>query len=327
MPVVNFKSQRGAADIALVKFLVESDPGNDANTYKLYLQMSLASRAEAELVGEMLPGLGDAYDLAGEDDNWKSVSSVKPADSIRVVLSAKEVGVGQRQGVVKPGEPIIQGMAELLELRASQSKKARTVLVRLVFRGQGPGVAERLADTLSRTVHMDYERAQGVLDFRSASKAPPLRPGMVVAASTSDGQQVVGRLVEIDGEELSLQESGTEVTVEAGSVIGAFAFSEDSDTQAALTDYADRCERRGVAVSWAALGKVLGALEGARTAQAVTVTLEHVEAAVLTLGGAEQPMDRPDADTDGDTAEIAELRPAPRPAQPTRRQPRAAARA
>jgi len=325
MPVVNFKAQRGGADIALVKFLVESDPGNDANTYKLYLQMSLASRAEAELVGEMLPGLGDAYDLAGEDDNWKSVSSVKPADSIRVVLSAKEVGVGQRQGVVKPGEPIIQGMAELLELRASQSKKARTVLVRLVFRGQGPGVAERLADTLSRTVHMDYERAQGVLDFRAASKAPPLRPGMVVAASTSDGQQVVGRLVEIDGEELSLQESGTEVTVEAGSVIGAFAFAEDSDTQAALTDYADRCERRGVAVSWAALvaamHRRMNLEDGTALANGSPVTMDDVEAAVVSLGGSEPETATPDQSEP--MAEVVELQ----PEQPVRRRPRAAARA
>jgi len=332
MSVVNFKAQRGACDLLLLKFLVEADPGNDANTYKLYLQFVLASRADAEVMGEMLPGLGESFDLAGEDDNWKSTSSVKPADSIRVVLAAKDAGPGQRQGVVKPGEPIIQGMAELLELKASQSKKARTVLARLVFRGQGPGTAERLADTLGRTVHMDYERAQGSL-FSQPAKTPPLRPGMVVAASTSDGKQVVGRLVEIDGDVLSLQECGTEVTVEASAVISGFAFAVDADTQAALRDYADRCDRREVAVSWAALSQAMGVLDGGGRTRDVQVTSEHVEAAVGTLGGTEPTPDQPvETSEDGtgidiEPGETVTLRlvPTPAPSTPRRRKSQAAA--
>lgn len=297
MPVVDFSAPKGGCDVTIQKFVVEADSANDAFTYKLYLTMPLASRAEAEAVAEMLPGLADSFDKAGEDDAWKATTSVKPGVSLRVVLAAKEVGAGLRQGVVKAGEIVLQGTAELVELKANQSKRARIVVARLVFRGQAAAVAERLTDNLSRTVALTFEQLQAAIPFPSPGKVSTPRPGMIVAATAANGEQVVGRVVEVDGDELSLQESGSEITVEASAVITAFSFSDDADTRSALSSYAERCERRGVPVSWAALVSVLGVADGRPGVAGVPVTLDHVEAAVAVLVGAE-PAGEPEAATE-----------------------------
>lgn len=286
MPIPDFTQNSGSSDVTLSKVLLEADPGSDAITFKVYLLFTLSSRSEAERAAATLPGLAEAYDLAGEEDNWKGALSVKPDDSLRAVLTAKEV-VSGRQGAVAGGGVLIQGTAELVEVKAALSKKARTVLARLVFRGQSSAMAAGLADNLGRSVGMTFERLQGVLDF--TAKAPGLKVGMIAAAMLADGQQVVGRVMEVDGENVSIQESGNEHSVSADKVLSKFAFSDDADTQAALVDYADRCQRRGVPVSWGALVDVMngnmGNEDGASPGNGARVCLEDVEAAVAKVAG------------------------------------------
>lgn len=282
MPVLDLTQTTGTADVVLAKFMVEADSGSDAITFKVYVQSVLSSRSEAERAAATLPGLAEAYDLAGEEDNWKGALSVKPDDSLKVVLTAKEQ-ISGRQGAVAGGGVIIQGTAELVEVKAALSKKARTVLTRLVFRGQASSVAAGLADNLGRTVGMSFERVQGVLDF--SQKLPGLKVGMIAAVLLSDGSQVAGRVTEVAGDEVSVVECGREYGVSVKSVLGSFAFSDDADTQAALADYEDRCQRRRVPVSWKALvdvvGKNMGLEDGQSLGNGARICLEDVEAAVL----------------------------------------------
>lgn len=280
MPVADLTALRGGCDVTLHSASHKADAASDALVIKVDLLMLLASRAEAETVEEMLPGLGEVFDRAGEEDNWKGSLSVKPAESLTVALTAKEAGQGQRQGPVAAGGVIIQGAADLAEVKASMSKRQRAVMVRFIFRGHGEEALARIAGVqrLGGSVAMSFERRQGVLQFGSSTKAAPaLRVGMIVAAGSGESQ-VVGRLTEIDGEALSVQDNGTEVTVEARDVISAFAFAQDADTSAALSDYQERCARRSMPVSWRALVEVLAA-RGA-TESMVPVTADDVEAAV-----------------------------------------------
>lgn len=286
MPVTDLTAPRGNCDVTLNSASFKADAASDALVIKVDLLMLLASRAEAETVEKMLPGLGEVFDRAGEEDNWKGTLSVKPAESLTVALTAKEAGQGQRQGPVSAGGVIIQGAADLAEVKASMSKRQRAVMVRFIFRGHGEEALARIAGVqrLGGSVSMSFERRQGVLPFSPSAKATPaLRVGMIVAAG-SGSEQIVGRLTEIDGEALSIQDNGTEETVHINDVISAFAFAQDSETSAALTDYAERCERRSMPVSWRALVEVLVARNGASDAPALTsgqtVTADDVEVAV-----------------------------------------------
>ncbi len=325
MPVVDFKLPKGGCDVILSGDVAKTDAASDLFLFRVDVTLPLTSHEEARVAGRMLPGLAEMYLQADENNNWKAGTSVKPATSLLVVLTAKEAASGLVQGAVAPGSVIIQGTAELVELKASLSKRARVVLARFLFRGQAASVAEGLIQNRGRSVGLAFEQVQAVLPFATSAKPPALRPGMIVAASRSDGVQVLGRLVEIDGDQISLQEAGTEITVETSAVISAFAFSEDADTQAALSDYQERCERREVPVSWAALVSVLNASGGTSTPK---VTSDDVEAAMAKL----------DSQTATDTgpAEGAAQEPAQpmgevvlfeQPEATPKRQPRARARA
>ena len=319
MPVVDLTAQRGACDVTIHAASLRPDPANDALVYKLDLLMLLASRAEAELVEKVLPGLGETFDRAGEQDNWKGSQSARPAESLRVVLTAKEAGEGQRQGPVSAGGVIIQGTAELKEVKASLSKRQRAVLVRLSFHGHGEDVAAKIAGNLSRSVGMSFERAQGVLPFATTARpTPALREGMIVAAGIGEAQ-IVGRITEIDGDAVAVQVDGTEVTVDRADVISSFAFAADGETSAALSDYAERCERRKVPVSWRALVEALaarGATEGT-----IPVTADDVEQATRTVEAqAGQPSTEEEPTQAQPMAEVVEI-------APTKRTPRARANA
>ena len=71
MPVVDLTAQRGACDVTLNSASFKADAASDALVIKVDLLMVLASRTEAETVEAMLPGLGEVFDRAGEEDNWK----------------------------------------------------------------------------------------------------------------------------------------------------------------------------------------------------------------------------------------------------------------
>ena len=309
MPVADLTQPKGACDVAINNVSFKADGAADALVLKVDLLMFLASRAEAEVVEAMLPGLGEIFDRAGENDNWKGANAVKPSESLTVVLTAKEAGEGQRQGPVAPGGVIIQGAADLSEVKANMSKRQRAVLIRLVFRGHGEEALMRLAGMLrlGGSVGMAFEQRQGVLAFSPSTKAAPaLRVGMIVAAGAGESQ-TVGRLTEIDGDELSIQDNGTEFSVHLNDVISAFAFATDGDTSAALSDYAERCERRSLPVSWRALVDVLvkrtGA-EGATPTSGLAVTADDVEAAVEMVvkaaGVNPEPTDEPSQEPMGE---------------------------
>lgn len=280
MPVVDLKQPAGGCDVTLNNMSVKTDSASSGLIYKVDVLMILASRSEAAELGQSIPGLVTSYDLAGEDDNWKGTTSVRPAESLRITLTAKDAPAGLPQGTVQPGDAVIQGLAEVLELKASQSKRARVVQVRLVFRGQGPDVAGRLVSNLSRTVALAFERQQAQLPLRPA--APSLRPGMIVGATMAEGAQVVGRLVEVDNDRLTLHEAGEVFEVSAGAVLSSFAFAEDPDTTAALSAYAERCAEASVEPSWCVLVDVVnrrgGVPEGSASSGGVAVTLDDVSA-------------------------------------------------
>lgn len=317
MPVVNFLGQVGTCDVVLQSARPELDAAAETYIYKVDLVMTLASRAEAELVGEMLPGLGDAFDKAGEGDNWKSTISVKPDLTVTVALTAKDIGTGKRQGSVPPGGVIIQGQAALVEMKASQSKRARTVMIRLKMAGHGASASEGLTDNLGRLVTLSYQQVQTAIPFPSQTRGPTVRVGMVVAVGVGDAQ-IVGRVSEIEGDRLSVSEEGREYTVASSDVISAFAFAQDSETQAALTDYAERCDRRERPVSWSVLVQAIKDAEKAIAGSGeVKVTLDDVErAAELLSDDAEEP-----------TGQVVELNPAPAPAEGGKRRQRASGRA
>ena len=258
MPVVDLKQLAGGCDVTLNNMSVKTDSASSGLIYKVDVLMILASRSEAAELGQSIPGLVASYDLAGEDDNWKGTTSVRPAESLRITLTAKDAPAGLPQGTVQPGDAVIQGLAEVLELKASQSKRARVVQVRLVFRGQGPDVAGRLVSNLSRTVALAFERQQAQLPLRPA--APSLRPGMIVGAT------MAGEVFEVS----------------AGAVLSSFAFAEDSDTTAALSAYAERCVEASVEPSWCVLVDVVnrrgGVPEGSASSDGVAVTLDDVSA-------------------------------------------------
>lgn len=321
MPVLDFTQPNGSADVVLSKVGLEVDPANDASVYKVSVLMLLGSVHEAEVVGKMVPGLADCFDRAISEDTWKATTAVRPGDSIRVTLTAKEAGPGARQGMVAAGEPIIQGRAELLEIKATQSKRAQAVLVRLVFRGQGSMVAAHLADNLSRSVGMEFTRSSTQVSLFPAGASPtePALPavvvGMVAAVTLPDGRQVTGRVMSAS-DTLTLIERGELFEVTPGAVVSSFSFATDPDTVAALDAYRIACDERSVDVSWAALVQVLSSALDNLSGD-VRVSAQDVQAALVLFAPAgppvqvdvEVPVEEPDMAV---LEQIPEEEPAPR---------------
>lgn len=287
MPAPDLTLSSNTCDAVLHRQASKLDGADNAYQYQIDLCYPITCRVAAEGLEDMVPGLANAYDQAIEEgDNWRASSTVKLDLDLRVVLFAKQSPPGQSQGPVDAGGVIVQGSGRVQQVKAELSKKVQRLIIRLLLGNQSYGVASALLANLQRTVTFSYDRPQQALNFHGAVR-PAIMPGMVAVLSGEPG--LVGRVVEVIGETVTLKEEGKDHTAHTSEVVSAFSFSDDPSTESALDDYADRCRRRGYAPSWGVLVDVMSADEDGTRA----VTLEHVEAAVKELdvlnGGAQPP--------------------------------------
>lgn len=299
--VPDLTAAQGAFDLTLTKMGVKLDGADNAFQYTLDLVFPITGRGVAEQLEEQIPGLANAFDQAIEEgDNWRASSTVKSGADVRAVLHAKAAGGGIAQGPVEPGGVIVQGSARVLFVRSDLSKRQQRVLVRVCMGGQPVTVATLLASNLERLVTFSFERNQQELPFSRTSARPALRVGMVVTLSGDVGER--GKVVELDGELVTMREDGVEKVVHATEVVSAISFSDDVNTDEALRDYQERCQRRGYAPSWGVLVDVLTHADADTVSGTYSVTLDHVEQAVAAMdalaesGSTTRPNSDPDVD-------------------------------
>lgn len=281
MRTLNLMDMTGACDLTLHKVAVRLDGADNHYQYILDLTLPITSRGVAEEMGDTLPGLPAVLDCAVDDDNWKGSTTAKPGIDVKATLTAKAAPVGEAQGPVLPGEIIIQGSARVVQVKADLSKRQQRATLRLQMGGQGFVVSSPLTASLGRVVTFSFERksAQESLRF-TGSKRPAMSVGMV--ATLGGNHEIVGRIVELDGDAITLSEEGKDYVVHADEIVSAFTFSDDAETSEAIAEYQTRCARRKYALSWGVLADVLAASDEPWT-KGVRVNLGHVEKAIEAL--------------------------------------------
>lgn len=281
--MLNLTALTGTCDLTMHRVGVRLDGADNHYQYTIDLTLPITSRGMAEAMGDTLPGLPEILDCAVDDDNWKGSSVAKPGIDIKATLFAKAAPVGEAQGPVQPGEVIVQGSARVVQVKADLSKRQQRATLRLQMGGQGFMVSAPLTASLGRVVTFSFERksAQESLRFTDRAKRPAMSEGMV--ATIGGEVEIVGRVVEVNGDEVTICEEGTDYVVHADEVVSAFSFSDHADTVEALGEYAKRCARRKYAVSWGVLAGVLAASEGEPYTKGVEVNLGHVEQAIEKL--------------------------------------------
>lgn len=312
---LNLTALTGSCDLTLHKLGVRLDGADNHYQYVIDLTLPITSRGMAEEMGDTLPGLPEILDCAVDDDNWKGSSVAKPGIDVKATLFAKAAPVGEAQGPVSAGDVIIQGSARVVQVKADLSKRQQRATVRLQMGGQGFIVSAPLTASLGRVVTFSFERksAQETLRFTDRAKRPAMSVGMV--ATVGGDYEVVGRVVEIDGDAVTLCEEGKDYVVHADNIVSAFSFGDDVNTAEALGEYEKRCVRRKYAVSWGVLADVLAASEDGPWSKGIMVTLDHVEKAIEALdalandggdGNVAQDDKKPDAEPEPDTSTTAQ---------------------
>lgn len=284
MPVVDLNADSGECDVVLNAVQGKADASSPGIVYQIDLMMNITSADEAELAGKVVPGVQTSYAFAGEDDDWKSTSTVRKSQMISVDLIAKEPPAGQPPKLVEAGESIVRGMAEIKAITVKQSKRAQVMVVKLAMHGKGASLAGLLFDNLACSVGFRFAQVQTGLPFGTSVRdgEDQIDVYAIVAATLPDGAQIVGRVFEIDANGIQVSEAGKVYTVNRADVISSFRLSEDASTIAALADYTDRCAGLEMEPSWSALVDVLrDSLDPDQTE--ITVSQEQVIRAVESL--------------------------------------------
>ncbi len=250
MPIIDLTSQPARGQGQLNKFSVKADGRDEeAFVYDVDVVFTVASSAEAEVVGRVVPGAKEAYQRATERDDWKCQQTVVPD------IEGARVVIGQ-----EGEEAALQGGAEIRAVTMRASKRAVTITVKCRCAGQTGDPASRLTGLLRSPVDLLVEGAQQVLPF-AGKGAPLVQLGAVVVGRDEHGTTVWGRVHDMDHEAgvalLDVFGEG-EVPAKLDAITSAWALVPGDPTEKALRAYKAASKKAKLAPSYRAITVAMG---------------------------------------------------------------------
>lgn len=251
MSILNLAIAASEADALFSKFQVKPDGTTEATfIHTADFVFPIANSAEAEILGQLIPGAKDMYLRASQEDtNWKTSVTVTPEIQNAYFELAD----------AKTGRVMFKGGGEIKTAQLRASKRETRLTIRVAFGGQVAETSMNFTKLLRSNVHVVYSASQQALPFKKGEVRPVPETGDVVAASNEDGVSVYGRVVEVDDDAgtVIINDFGAEHVVELAKV-KSFWKPAEADLEARTRSFKGRCTKRQLVASWSALTVAVG---------------------------------------------------------------------